>query len=141
MQCQDDMMRSIGELTDRFYKIVNGEDGDFSEIFSEDFEMDIMKGFAFGGVHKGLSAVNMFFEDFGAHFDGWAVDVNQKIQPSENSMIITGRYRSRGLKSGTDLSMETVHFWTADDGWLKTYKHYCDTAILSQVMEHQVPQY
>lgn len=135
------MTRSIRELADRFYEIVNGAEGDFSEIFAEDFELDIMKGFAYGGVHKGLPAVNKFFEDFGAHFDGWAVDTGRFIEIDDENLIVTGKYRSRGLKTGKDLEMETVHFWTAKDGMLKTYKHYCDTAILCDVMGHDVPQY
>lgn len=135
------MTRSIRQLVDRFYEIVNGADGDFSEIFTEDFEMDIMKGFAYGGVHKGLDNVNKFFADFGAHFDGWAVDTDRFIQVDDENMIVTGKYRSRGLATGKDLEMDTVHFWTAKNGMLTSYKHYCDTAILSQVMAHEVPQY
>lgn len=135
------MARSIRDLVNRFYEIVNGADGDFSEIFSDDFEMDIMKGFAYGGVHKGLPAVNKFFQDFGAHFDGWAVETSRFIQPDDHSIIVTGKYRSKGLASGKPLEMETVHFWTAKDGKLTSYKHYCDTAILCDVMGHKIPQY
>ena len=135
------MTRSIRQLVDRFYEIVNGAEGDFSEIFTPDFEMDIMKGFAYGGVHRGLDAVGKFFEDFGAHFDGWAVDTDRFIQGDDGSMIVTGKYRSTGLKTGKPLEMETVHFWTAKDGMLTSYKHYCDTAILCDVMGHDIPQY
>lgn len=134
-------MRTTRQLVDRFYEIVNGGEGDFSEIFSKDFKLDIMKGFAFGGVHEGLDSVNKFFEDFGAHFDGWAVDTGRFIEVDDNEMIVTGKYRSTGLKTGKPLDMETVHFWTSKDGMLTSYKHYCDTGILCDVMGHEVPQY
>ena len=135
------MTRSIRELVDRFYEIVNGADGEFSEIFRKDFELDIMRGFAYGGVHKGLAEVDRFFADFGAHFDGWAVDTDRFIEVDKGTMIVTGKYRSRGLATDKELEMDTVHFWTASDGMLTSYKHYCDTAILCDVMGHDVPQY
>ena len=31
------MTKSIESLVNRFYEIVNGDEGEFSEIFSEDF--------------------------------------------------------------------------------------------------------
>ena len=39
------MTKNIRELVDRFYAIVNGADGDFSEIFTSDFKLGIMDGF------------------------------------------------------------------------------------------------
>lgn len=135
------MTRSVRQLVDRFYEIVNGSEGDFAEIFVNDFELDIMKGFAFGGIHKGLGSVNKFFEDFGAYFDGWAVDTDRFIEIDSENLIVTGKYRSRALATGKDLEMETVHFWTAKNGMLTSYKHYCDTGILCGVLDHKIPQY
>ena len=39
------MARTIRDVVDRFYAIVNGAEGDFSEIFTEDFTLGIMEGF------------------------------------------------------------------------------------------------
>ena len=36
------MTKNIRELADRFYEIVNGDDGEFSEIFSSNFVFGIM---------------------------------------------------------------------------------------------------
>jgi len=135
------MTRSIRELADRFYDIVNGADGDFDEILIKDFHLGIMKGFPHGGDHAGLDSTKKFFEDFGAHFDFWAVDRDRYIEIDAENLIVTGKYRSKASETGNALEMETIHLWTARDGMLTTYKHYCDTAIVSEAMNHKVPQY
>ena len=135
------MTKNIRELVDRFYAIVNGADGDFSEIFTSDFKLGIMDGFPYGGDHLGLDATNKFFEDFSAHFDFWTVETDKFIEVDDSNIIVTGKYLSRATASGKPLDMETVHFWTAKDGMLTSYKHFCDTAKLSVSMDHKVPQY
>jgi len=54
------MTKNIRELADRFYEIVNGGEGDFSEIFSSDFVFGIMPGFPYGGNYNGLDETNAF---------------------------------------------------------------------------------
>lgn len=135
------MSKSIRQLVDRFYAIVNGAEGDFGEIFREDFVMSIMPGFPYGGDHKGLAITQKFFADFGAHFEFWAVDTDRFITIDANNIIVTGKYRSRAKATGKAFEMETVHLWTAKDGMLTSYKHYCDTAIVSAALNHDVPQY
>lgn len=135
------MTRNIRELVDRFYAIVNGADGDFDEIFTKDFHLAIMKGFPYGGDHAGLDATKKFFEDFGAHFEFWAVDTDRFIEIDAENLIVTGKYRSQASATGKSFEMETIHLWTARDGMLTTYKHYCDTAIVSDALNHEVPQY
>lgn len=135
------MPRTIRQLVDRFYAIVNGAEGDFSEIFHDDFVMGIMRGFPYGGDHKGLEATKQFFADFGAHFDFWAVDTDRFIELDPRQIIVTGKYRSRAKATGKAFEMETIHLWTAENGMLTSYKHYCDTAIVSAALDHKVPQY
>lgn len=135
------MTRSIRELVNRFYEIVNTGNGDFAEIFVDDFKLGIMKGFPYGGDHNSLALTRKFFEDFGAHFDGWEVITDRFIEIDDNTIIVTGAYRSRALSTGRPFEMETIHLWTAQDGMLATYKHYCDTAIICDALHHVVPQY
>lgn len=135
------MTRNIRQLVDRFYEIVNTGEGRFSEIFTDDFELAIMTGFPYGGTHMGLAATDKFFADFGAHFEFWAVDTDRFIPKDDNSIIVTGKYRSQAVSTGKAFEMETVHLWTAKDGYLNSYKHYCDTAIVSAALNHVVPQY
>ncbi|MBI6629957.1 nuclear transport factor 2 family protein [Pontibaca salina] len=135
------MTQDIRKLVQRFYEIVNGASGDFSEIFAKDFHLGIMKGFPYGGEHIGLAAVNKFFEDLGSHFEFWAVDTDRFIEVDSTTMIVTGKYRSKASATDKSFEMETIHLWTAKSGVLTTYKHYCDTAIISEAMNHNVPQY
>ena len=135
------MKKSIRQLVDRFYGIVNGDEGDFSEIFSKDFSFDIMKGFPYGGKHVGLKKINKFFDDLGEKFEFWDVETDKFIQVDDNKIVVTGKYISKCNDTGKSFEMETVHLWESKDGMLTSYKHFCDTAILSNAMNNEVPQY
>ena len=72
---------------------MNGDEGEFSEIFSEDFVFGIMPGFAYGGDHIGLDATNNFFDKLGTHFEFWEVHTDKFIPINEanffsNSIIL-----------------------------------------------------
>ena len=130
----------IRELADRFYAIVNGDEGDFSEIFSADFKFGIMPGFPYGGDYNGLDETNAFFEKLGTHFDFWEVQTDRFIEVDDENLVVTGAYKTKSSETGKDVLMETVHLWTAKDGMLTSYKHYCDTAILANAMDNNVPK-
>ena len=133
------MTKSIRELADRFYGIVNGDEGDFSEIFSTDFVFGIMPGFPYGGDYHGLDETNAFFEKLGNHFDYWEVHTERFIPIDDNNLLVTAKYKTKATETGKDVLMETVHLWTANEGKLTSYKHYCDTAILAAAMDNKVP--
>jgi ketosteroid isomerase-like protein len=133
------MTKSIRELAERFYGIVNGDDGDFSEIFSTDFLFGIMPGFPYGGDYHGLDETNAFFEKLGNHFDFWEVHTERFIPVDDNNLVVTAKYKTKATETGKDVLMETVHLWTAGGGKLTSYKHYCDTAILAAAMDNKVP--
>ena len=133
------MTKSIRELAERFYGIVNGDDGDFSEIFSTDFLFGIMPGFPYGGDYHGLDETNAFFEKLGNHFDFWEVHTERFIPVDDNNLVVTAKYKTKATETGKDVLMETVHLWTAGRGKLTSYKHYCDTAILAAAMDNKVP--
>ena len=133
------MTKSIRELADRFYGIVNGDEGDFSEIFSTDFVFGIMPGFPYGGDYHGLNETNAFFEKLGDHFDYWEVHTERFIPVDDNNLLVTAKYKTKATETGKDVLMETVHLWTANEGKLTSYKHYCDTAILAAAMDNKVP--
>ena len=54
--------------------------------------------------------------------------------------IIDSTALKLGHETKKDFEMQTVHLWTAKNGMLTSYKHYCDTAILSNAMNHEIPQ-
>ena len=99
-----------------------------------------MPGFPYGGDHVGLDDTNAFFEKLGAHFEFWKVHTDRFIGVDDDNLVVTGKYRSKAYDTGKEFEMETVHLWTAKDGMLTSYKHYCDTAVLSAAMDHKVPQ-
>ena len=52
---------------------------------------------------------------------------------------MTAKYKTKATDTGKDVLMETVHLWTAENGKLTSYKHYCDTAILANALDNKVP--
>lgn len=131
-------MSKIRNLANRFYEIVNGE-GDLSEVLSDDFQFDIMKGFPFGGIQDGLAETNRFFENLGPLFDVFEVHPTEFIPLDETNLIVKGFYRATGATSGKKVDIETVHFWTSNGEKLNGYKHYCDTGLLCDILGHEMP--
>lgn len=132
------MSSTIRELVEGFYQRVNN-DGDLSEVLSEDFVFGIMPGFPYGGDQIGLAESLAFFEKLGQHFDFWEVHPERYIPVDDNSLVVTARYVTRATETGKDVDMETVHLWTCKDGKLNTYKHYCDTSLLCEALDHKIP--
>ena len=132
------MSKSIKELAERFYEIVNGE-GELSEVLSDDFQFGIMPGFPYGGNQDGLEASLEFFDKLGQHFDFWEVVPQKYIEIDDTNIVVQGLYRTKATESGQDVEVETVHFWTCTNGKLNTYKHYCDTALLCSSLSHSIP--
>ena len=130
-------MAKIEELAKRFYEIVNGE-GDLGEVLSDDFQFGIMKGFPFGGNQNGLSETKAFFEKLGPLFDNFEVHPQEYISQDATHLIVKGFYRATGSRTKVTADFETVHFWSSNGEKLNSYKHYCDTAILSDVLGQRV---
>lgn len=123
-----------------FYDIANGGEGELSNIFIPDFQLDIAQGFPYGGVYNGMDEVNGFFANYKKHFDFWNVTTDQFITINKNSMAVTGTYFAKAKDTQVEFEMETVHFWKASDSKLTSLKQYCDTAILSDAMNNMVPK-
>ena len=132
------MSRTIRELAEGFYERVNN-DGDLSEVLSDDFIFGIMEGFPFGGDQIGLEASLEFFGKLGEHFDFWEVHPERYIEVDDDNIIVTARYVTKATATGKDVDMETVHLWTRKGDKLNTYKHYCDTALLCEALGHKIP--
>ena len=98
-----------------------------------------MPGFPYGGDYHGLDETNAFFEKLGDHFDYWEVHTERFIPVDDNNLLETAKYKTKSTETGKDVLMETVHLWTANEGKLTSYKHYCDTAILAAAMDNKVP--
>lgn len=132
-------MTNIDTLATRFYEIVNG-DGELGEVLSDDFQFGIMQGFPNGGNQDGLAATNSFFEKIGPLFDNFEVHPQEFIPVDSTNLIVKGFYRATGAATGKSVDIETVHFWTSNGTKLDSYKHYCDTGLLCDILGHNVLQ-
>ncbi len=132
------MSSNIKAIAERFYEVVNAGD-DLGLVFADDIQFSIMRGFPYGGDYDGLAATKAFFENLGKHFEFWEVHPDRFIEVDDNNIVVTGRYVTRSSETGKDVEMETVHIWSEAGGKMISYKHYCDTALLSAAMNHNVP--
>ena len=132
-------MTTISDLAERFYEIVNGE-GELSDVLSEDFQFGIMPGFPYGGLQDGLVETNRFFERLGPLFDNFEVHPQEYISLDDSNLVVKGFYRALGSKTGKQVDFETVHFWKSNGSKLTHYKHYCDTGLLCEILDHELPQ-
>lgn len=132
-------MKDITQLATGFYEIVNGE-GELGDVLSDDFQFDIMRGFPYGGVQDGLEASKTFFDKLGPLFDNFEVHAEEFIPINETSLVVKGFYRAKAAKTGKEVDFETVHFWTSNGEKLTAYKHYCDTGLLSEALDHEIPE-
>lgn len=133
------MSTDIRELLNRFYDLANGAEGSLTEVLVDDFSMGIALGFPYGGDYRGMEDVAGFFKNYKSHFDSWSVAVDRYIPVNDENMVMTGSYTAVASDTGKEFTMETAHVWTAKDGMLTSLKQYCDTAILSDAMDHHVP--
>jgi len=105
--------------------------GDFPamlETFHTDVEWHAAEGLPWGGVHKGRDAVAK--EVFGAlmeHFDGFSLSHEQFIDAGD-FVVALGRYDATARATGKHLDAAFAHVWELEDGKLKRYYHYTDTA-------------
>lgn len=126
-------MKDISELATGFYERVNGE-GELGDVLSDDFQFDIMQGFPYGGLQDGLDASKAFFEKLGPLFENFEVHPQEFMPIDDTTLVVKGFYRAKAASTGKEVDFETVHFWTSNGNKLTHYKHYCDTALLSDAL-------
>ena len=69
----------------------------------------------------------------------WEAIPQKYIEVDSTRIIVQALYRAKSTESGQDVEVETIHLWTARDGKLNAYKHYCDTALLCSALGHSIP--
>jgi ketosteroid isomerase-like protein len=98
------------------------------ENFHEDVEWHAAEGLPWGGAHTGRDAVaNGVFGELLAAIDDFALDHERYIDGGE-FVVALGRYSGKGKNSGKPLDAAFAHVWEFDDGKLKRFLHYTDTA-------------
>jgi ketosteroid isomerase-like protein len=69
-----------------------------------------------------------------AEVDGFAVNIDRLIEGNDNVVVALGRYSGTGRKGGKSLDAAFAHVWELDDGKLKRFLHYTDTARFNEAL-------
>ena len=104
------------------------------ENFDPAVEWHAAEGLPWGGQHDGPQAVaeNVFGAVMAA-VDGFALDVDRFLD-SGDYVVALGRYSGTGKQSGKPLDAAFAHVWELDDGKLKRFLHYTDTARFNEAL-------
>ena len=105
------------------------------ENFHSDVEWHAAEGLPWGGVHSGPNAVaENVFGAVMAEVDGFAVNIDRLIEGEDDVVVALGRYSGTGRKGGKPLDAAFAHVWELDDGKLKRFLHYTDTAKFNEAL-------
>jgi uncharacterized protein len=104
------------------------------ENFDPDVEWHAAEGLPWGGVHNGRDAVAQdVFGALLAAFDDFSLTTDRYID-SGNVVVVLGRYGGRGQQTGNPLDAAFAHVWEFENGKLKRFLHYTDTAKWTEAM-------
>ena len=105
------------------------------ENFHSDVEWHAAEGLPWGGVHTGPNAVaENVFGAVMAEIDGFALNIDRFIEGNDDVVLVLGRYSGTGKKGGKSLDAAFAHVWELDDGKLKRFLHYTDTARFNEAL-------
>ncbi|MGH7017428.1 MAG: nuclear transport factor 2 family protein [Caulobacteraceae bacterium] len=88
----------------------------------------------FGGTWRGLDAiVSGLFQRLGADFEGFAAAPGEFVSEGDR-VVVLGNYSGRAKTSGRELAAPFVHSWTVENGKLKRFVQYTDTALWMEAL-------
>ena len=123
----------------RFYELVNSDPTQLPEVLDENISWEIIEGFPYGGVYKGLGSV---FEDFLGkvmqHFEFWQAEPGEYIDGG-TKITVLGTYHTKAKDSGQEVKPVFAHIWTVNNGKITRLQQYADTVQLSRALNNNVP--
>lgn len=111
--------------------------GDIESVlanFDPDVEWHAAEGLPWGGVHRGSQNVaeNVFGRLMQA-FEVFTLNPERYIE-SGDTVVVLGRYSGKGNAGGKPLDAAFAHVWNLENGKLKQFGHYADTAKMNEAM-------
>lgn len=119
------------DLIEDLYAAFRGADYErFAALCHDDIEWIQNEGFPYGGRHFGPQAVvDGVFETLPRHWDGFGFDVEEMLDAGDRVVAI-GSYRGTHRESGRAFRAATVHVFDIDDGRVKRFRQFTDTAVV-----------
>jgi hypothetical protein len=122
-------MNANAEIAKRAYEaFARGDIEAVLASFAEDVEFYEAEGLPWGGLHHGRDEVaRNVFGVLAETFDDYTATPERYIE-SGDTVVVLGRYSGVGRESGKTLDAAFAHVWNLEDGRLKEFNHYADTA-------------
>ena len=77
--------------------------------------------------------LNKLFVRLGEEWDGFTVHPNTYIDAGD-TVVVECRYTGAFKDTGKDMDVQVCHIWKVQDGKLKNFQQYMNTAALQEVM-------
>ena len=110
--------------------------GDVSAVlenFHSDVEWHAGKG-SLGGVQRPNAIAENVFGAVMAEVDGFTLNIDRFIEGNGDVVLVLGRYSGTGRKGEKPVDAAFAHVWELDDGKLKRFLHYTDTAKFNEAL-------
>jgi ketosteroid isomerase-like protein len=128
-------MGQNAEIAKRAYEaFARGDMDTVLGSFAEDVEFYEAEGLPWGGLHHGRDEVaRNVFGVLAETFDDYRTTPERYIEAG-NTVVVLGRYSGVGRQSGKPFEAEFAHVWNLENGQLKLFNHYADTARMVEVL-------
>lgn len=84
--------------------------------------------YADGNPYVGPDAIaEGVFSRLGQEWDFWSLAIEHVLDAGDN-VVVLGRYQSRHSETGSDLNAQFAHIWWLENGKIKRFQQYTDTA-------------
>jgi uncharacterized protein len=105
-----------------------------SQVLARDVRWEVVDGFPYSGVYKGLDNVlRDFFGRLFTEFDEFVADGSEFFE-SGVRVIALGSYWGRARKTGKRFTARFAHVWTLKDGLIVRLQQCADTVQLARAL-------
>jgi uncharacterized protein len=105
-----------------------------SQVLAGDVRWEVVDGFPYSGVYKGLDSVlRDFFGRLFTAFDEFVADGSEFFESGEH-VIALGNYSGRARKTGKTFTARFAHVWTLRDGVILRLQQCADTVQLERAL-------
>jgi uncharacterized protein len=106
----------------------------FRQVLASDVRWEVVDGFPYGAVYKGLDSVlRDFFGRLFTDFDDFVAHGSEFFESGER-VIALGSYSGRARRSGKRFTARFVHVWTLQDGLIVRLQQCADTVQLTRAL-------
>ena len=127
-------------IVEQLYAAYRGGDhARFEALCHPDLQWIQNEGFPYGGHHHGPRAViDGVFLTLPRHWEGFGFDVTEILDAGDR-VVALGAYRGTHRRSGRSFRAATAHVFDVEDGRVRRFRQYTDTALVRDAADAAQP--